>query len=414
MNQNKRNNFRIIGHGGYGCVISPEIKCKTQIPGSREYLSKIQKNRHQTQVEIEIGEIIQKELPNQFHLYFSPIISHCPVNLEKMEKQNISQCRPLTKGNNPLQPPTFISGKIKYIGKKSMGDRLQEIISTKSLKTYIKTIVNSQIYLLRSIQKLSEMGIIHLDIKENNIMYNDAQDIFIIIDFGLAVKTNQLTTMTPTQQLFPHPTESHKYDPWSIDVVLLTYIETKIQTQTQTQTLTQSDIEELKRRCTLFCEQNPVLQIKSAFSEYSRKKLKQELHKWIDTFNGKTWEYAWKQLTANHKSWDNYSLAVAYLFELEDSDIMNKFLPDKDTDKNVMKKYMEMLKKIVLSMPNDRPDPKDTLQTLIAIFNHIDGKEYSKWIHEMEPRIDIKQIQHNKKLRTLSQIEDDTQIQNVR
>ena len=73
-----------------------------------------------------------------------------------------------------------------------------------------------------------------------------------------------------------------------------------------------------------------------------------------------------------------------------------------------------MLKKIVLSMPNDRPDPKDTLQTLIAIFNHIDGKEYSKWIHETEPRIDIKQIQHNKKLRTLSQIEDDTQIQNLR
>ena len=71
----------LISQGAYGCVYIPEYTCKGEI-GSKEYVTKIQKNDSNSIKETEIGKkIIEIE---HYDLYFSPVIQSCLLSLMKL------------------------------------------------------------------------------------------------------------------------------------------------------------------------------------------------------------------------------------------------------------------------------------------------------------------------------------------
>ena len=80
--------------------------------------------------------------------------------------------------------------------------------------------------------------------------------------------------------------------------------------------------------------------------------------------NVPSWGNVYDELVKYHKSWDNYGLAVMILDMLR---IME--LREQAEEFPFMKKYIELLTNIVLSMPDKRPSTEDTateIKTIVA------------------------------------------------
>ena len=118
--------IHIIGQGTYGCVYRPNIDCKTDEIGSRNYLSKIQRKDKTSKNEIKLGKKITTSLPeSSYNSRFAPILESCPVNIGKMEQQRFSTCKMIVQGKNNIQKTGLMSNKLNYVGKSTLGNYLE-------------------------------------------------------------------------------------------------------------------------------------------------------------------------------------------------------------------------------------------------------------------------------------------------
>ena len=186
-------NIHIIGQGTYGCVYRPNIDCKTKQIGSNEYLSKMQRKDKTSKNEIIIGKIITS-LPEQiYNNRFAPILESCPIEIGKMEEGKYSTCKMIVQGKDKIKKTGLLSNKLQYVGKQTLGDYLESELTTKqNTKQYIRKVAETHIYLLKSLETLNQIDVIHLDLKHNNIMYDDRKGVPIIIDFGLSYQGQNL------------------------------------------------------------------------------------------------------------------------------------------------------------------------------------------------------------------------------
>ncbi len=172
----------LLNQGTYGCIYRPGITCDTK-PQSPKYTTKIHAKGDTGSNESTIGKIIRTKIPN-YHNYFSPVLETCTVNLAKVDKDDIDQCEFIHNdiiSNEPLQ---YESSKLKYIE----GTTLDSYISKHSKPAIVEHMFKS---LMNSVKKLNSIGIVHFDLKENNVIVkkNGAP---IIIDFGISIDMNNL------------------------------------------------------------------------------------------------------------------------------------------------------------------------------------------------------------------------------
>lgn len=234
--------LELLGQGTYGCAFYPEINCKTHHihPGtSRNYLSKIQYEDESLKRELKIGARIAKMFPN-YRYYYAPIVESCPVQLSELKQNKIKQCQVLTKYSNNDDKKRIVSSKIPFVGKSTLNKYFNSLFQHKKKQckidtrhhhcraatvTYLKKMVNTYLYLIGSFQKLNaDIGVVHLDVKGDNIMYDTKNDIPILIDFGLSFCIEWL--QLPKYLEFPYAfgVQSFSYSPWCIEVSLLTYL----------------------------------------------------------------------------------------------------------------------------------------------------------------------------------------------
>ena len=439
----KKKEFRLIGQGAYGCTIHPGLSCSTHRIGSVKYVSKLQINDSTTKSEIEMGKIIQK-IPN-YQFFFAPILENCPINMSTIDSRQLEQCKPIAENTQNSSSKTFVSNKIQYVGKKTLGKYFYELIDRpkpkpKNIK-YLQKILESHIYLLNSLQILNANGLLHLDIKENNVMYDKINDIFIIIDFGFCIQSKTIELPNYLQATRPFGKSTDSYPPWCIEIHILAYIARYIKkAQSSTYKIDDSifqqkiiSTEELKRICTLFIKKNFIFKT-DFFSNNEIQKFETALHKWMDSFKGKTWKDIWTLLVSSHKSWDNYALSVMYLFELHDSNIVfestdqnqdqdqRKFAisniwtePTKpkseanpSRSQSLMNKYVAILKKIILAFPEKRLTPEETSHEIKSIFRFVEKKIIDELSKMANP--DIKKVKDRKDKRTLLELEDDAEL----
>ena len=92
----KQSGGKVLGEGGFGCVISPPLKCKKKFlkePYSidENYISKIvEYDEEDTDVwnELNLGKILLKIDRNQ--RYFSPIVNGCFLHKQKKRNNDIA------------------------------------------------------------------------------------------------------------------------------------------------------------------------------------------------------------------------------------------------------------------------------------------------------------------------------------
>ena len=159
-----------INEGSYGCIYYPSLTCKLEKSKKKNIISKIQINNITSKNEIEIGKILEKEKIKGLR----GIKSSCVIK-KNASLKNVSNCTILEKG------PELV--KID-----------QEYIKGKSIKYFLKNkkIIDHYIECLKLLKKLNTLNICHLDIHEDNILYNTENSKLYIIDFGLSIDIKKL------------------------------------------------------------------------------------------------------------------------------------------------------------------------------------------------------------------------------
>lgn len=384
-----------IGQGTYGCIYKPNIPCKNEKltkSTNKKFISKLQRKQENAEREANFGQIIKNKIP-KYNTMFAPIIDSCSVNIEQFEQNDIDKCDIITKdkehGIEPGIDVEYKSYKMRYAGNQFLSQYFLSLIK-KNPKKLIKRMIETHIYLLKSLNKLIKVTppIIHYDLKDNNIMYDEKQGVPIIIDFGLSFElepNKDFDQAIATEQYYVF---YEKYPPWCIELILLSYIVQKItKTKGINTTIADADIEKLQEICHTFISENEIFNNNGITSEETEI-FKQGIYGFVLTYLGKTWESMFKDLQKNYASWDNYSLSVIYLFFIQDL--------LKSIDSPIIKKYITLLKQSILAVPGNqdssnlfRPSIDEFIRELKKMASNSDKKEYYKTLYSITNNKDL-------------------------
>jgi len=302
----KKEKPELINQGSYGCIFKPGLKCNGKLESSN-YVTKIQK-RENTQNEIKISEKLKKI--KDYELYFAPIISSCTVQISKIDKDEITKCKPIKNKTEDL-----VSNKIKYVGDKDLTDIILKY-PNKAKVLYA--------HLLETLSILEKNNIVHYDIKPNNIVYDDKLKLPIMIDFGISFQA-------PINRKDVFYNYSNDYDPWCIDIVICSFIELYFTTEKKQTEVRKEQID------LLIYNYQKYNQIFNYLSKTDKEEWEKNQQSYFYKFINKKWQTLQDDLCKYYNSWDNYSLAVMF-FEM----LYNK--PEQ----------ISIAKKIILQSPEKR------------------------------------------------------------
>jgi len=178
---------KIIGEGSYGCVHKPSLHClkKEQKINYKDYVSKIMKTK-EAQTELKEFVVIGSYDPtNEYHLG-TPILCQ-PELTDKIINKEISKCKYIKDSEVKAAPNDY-----KLLLMKFGGPDLKNLCDTE-LEKYLATRANVKTdrfwlevhHLLKGIRFFRDNGIVHNDIKPQNILFNMKTGKLVFIDFGL-------------------------------------------------------------------------------------------------------------------------------------------------------------------------------------------------------------------------------------
>jgi serine/threonine protein kinase len=190
---------QIIGEGTYGCVFKPSLQCAKKPSANfnyNDYVSKFMKTKN---AEIELKEFVfigKIDPTNDYHLG-EPIM--CEPDFDDPELINdIKHCRNINKND-------FLNNEIKdnysLLIIKYGGPDLKDLCMNHIIK-YISTNKENKTdnfwlevhHLIKGLKFFKDNGIVHNDIKPQNILFNLKTGKMKYIDFGLMRTKNEIIT----------------------------------------------------------------------------------------------------------------------------------------------------------------------------------------------------------------------------
>jgi serine/threonine protein kinase len=399
MLQEKSKEIHLIGQGSYGCIFYPGLKCGRKQPKDPgQIVTKIQELGNATMDEIEIGKVVQT-IP-KFQQFFAPIIENCNINLSTINSKEIEKCELDLKDKHTK----FLSNKIAYVGKLSLGKYINKkmdiirkkyitlkkgsLVITKQielLKQFLIKIISSHIYLSESVLLLQQKDIIHFDLKENNVIYDEKRDVPIIIDFGLSINMNKLKTVKDFKREFNYSryeTCAH----WPIEASMLIHICKNIILTTDKnfisldQKITSTAL--LKDSIKRFLSEESFDNRHVGISEELKKRFEVKAVHYVNSFIGKTWKELWDSLLESRNTWDAYSLAQLFHYELYKLQLTNDKLA-----KYFIGTYSTLLTNIIISEPTKRLSLLSSIEQMKQIIKNIKKRDSDSLIKLLKPII---------------------------
>ncbi len=244
----KQDGGDVLGEGGFGCVLSPPLKCKNpffNVPYSidKKYISKIVEyddNDPEILNETKLGHKLNKIDPIQ--KYFTPIINGCPFINQPHKDIDYISFKPFSSDNydddeeyNSYDSETYkkkekcnIYGNEEYLNliSKNAGINIKDTLNSREpvvLSFFRKNYIDIFKHLLKGLQILHKYNIIHRDIKSVNVMIkykkeNDKASV-TYIDFGLSEELN--ITQNYTLNDLYYLTGSGTFEYKSIEIIMI-------------------------------------------------------------------------------------------------------------------------------------------------------------------------------------------------
>ena len=278
---------KLLAAGGYGCVFRPRIGCNGGLTHDVNHVTKIQAADHAAKNELAIGALVQSVPGHQ--RFFGAALTSCAVNTSKVSASVLKQC-PLSQKEKKLLFITF-----DYIPNVSM-----QIVANAALERRedIYALLHSYSLLLRSVNKLVDVGVVHMDLKSENILYDAIYHLPVIIDFGIAIDMNILSPARWTQAFY---TFSPDYYIWPPEVNFIAYL---------LHVNANPSLEEVELFSMAVMSSNKAL---DDFSTDFRTMWAAACSKYFQRFIGEPRDVVIENLISHWKTWDNYGLSVMYL-----------------------------------------------------------------------------------------------------
>ena len=177
-----------IGEGAYGCVHKPSIHCQTPPkPGFnyKKYVSKIMKTSNAKQELAEFVTIGLIDPTDKYHLG-TPILCKPDLN-EANVKNDIKQCKNIKIDDIEANPDKYSLLVVKYGGPdlKAFCDEYIVEYLEKDKDSKTDNFWLEVHHLIKGLKFFKDHGIIHNDIKPQNILFNLTNGKMKYIDFGL-------------------------------------------------------------------------------------------------------------------------------------------------------------------------------------------------------------------------------------
>jgi len=282
---------KLLSQGGFGCVYYPGIRCDGKTDPRKNIVTKLQRRDFNADNEIKIGKLVRK-IPN-YRLFYLPVIKSCPVSLREVDKSIVSECK-IVSENDKLK---YVLMEIPYVSNSPFFDILSDVSVGK--KRLILSITESFRFLLDAIGYLLDDGIVHFDIKGENILYNTTSNEPQLIDFGISIPINKINNKNIKDYFYVYAPD---YYIWPLEVHIINFLLHE----------TDGDLtpENALSIATLYTKSNKALKI---FSPNFIEMYFENCEKVIEQYIGKPRKETINTLIKMHKTWDNYALSVMYL-----------------------------------------------------------------------------------------------------
>jgi len=194
---------KIIGEGSYGCVHKPSIHCKNMLkPGFdySKYVSKIMKTTHAKKELAEFVIIGNIDPTNEYHLG-QPIL--CEPNLDEPNvKNDIQQCKHIDFEDIEENPNNYSLLLQKFGGldlKILCGNYLEKYLEKDKVERTDNFWLEAH-HLIKGLRFFKDNGIIHNDIKPQNILFDTTNGKMKYIDFGLMRRKKNIISSSKNNQ----------------------------------------------------------------------------------------------------------------------------------------------------------------------------------------------------------------------
>ena len=171
----------VIGEGTYGCVHKPSLKCKNH---NVNYSDKVSKIESTDEALIEMKEYaIMSQLDKNKKMHLGKPIK-CTVDDTEYNKRSIQKCDNSDKFMN-LKYQSLIIMKNGGPNLEAYANMLIRIQPTHISKSKMELFWIDGQRIFKGIKTFLKNGVIHHDLKPQNIVYDESQHRLNFIDFGL-------------------------------------------------------------------------------------------------------------------------------------------------------------------------------------------------------------------------------------
>ena len=184
---------KVIGEGAYGCVHKPSIHCKQKSGFDYDdYVSKLMRNENAID-ELNEFVVIKKYDPNNEYHLGTPEICNPDID-EFGVKESIAKCKHIDVNKVVKEPDKYKLLLLKY------GGPDLSAFCKYHIQDYIKTDKDNKCdkfwlevhHLIKGLQFFRNNGIVHNDLKPQNILFDKKTGKMMYIDFGLMSTKNTI------------------------------------------------------------------------------------------------------------------------------------------------------------------------------------------------------------------------------
>ena len=188
---------KVIGEGSYGCVHKPSLHCLKNLNKDIHYTDYVSKIMQTKEAQTELKEFVvigSYDTENEYHLG-TPILCQ-PELTDKIINKDISKCKYIKSSEVKANPNDYKILLIKFGGpdlKNLCATQLKKYLSTKGKMKTDRFWLEVH-HLLKGLKFFKDNGIVHNDIKPQNILFNMKTGKLVFIDFGLMRSKQDIIT----------------------------------------------------------------------------------------------------------------------------------------------------------------------------------------------------------------------------
>lgn len=204
---------RVIGQGTYGCVHKPQMKCKNKSRKSKRTVSKLMTNNN-ADSELQEYKTISS-IDKKKKIYLGPP-SKCNVDDIELNRNATIQCQDESLIPTQLNKYSLLIMKDGGVNLQQFADNVRKNWkNTPDNKNKMELFWLEVSRLFYGLKVFHDNEIMHHDLKQQNIVYNEKQNRLNFIDFGFMTKKSHIINYAKKSK-YMLSTRYHWSFPWDL------------------------------------------------------------------------------------------------------------------------------------------------------------------------------------------------------